>query len=455
MSSQSEIDLSDKQSDAWHYLEDDQTTELLFGGGAGGGKSLLGCVWHIHRRTAYPGTRGLIGRAKISALEESTLITYFNVAGKMGYKNGVDFSYNSQKHIISWSNGSRTILKDLFLYPSDPDFISLGSTEYTDAFIDEGTEITLKAFEIVNSRIRYALNEHGLIPKVLITSNPGQGWVKERFVSKEGEPVRLKPYQKFIQALVIDNPDQKFQDLYSQQLEKISTEYDRQRLLYGDWDAQPDVSNPFAHQWRPIPKKIGDEVKYAHEDTGAVFDRDKQIVIHMDFNLNPMAVIFSHIWQDSKGLHDHQFDEMEIKNASIPLAIESIRRKYGQWIQGAVIGGDMGGKKGDLGHKENWSWYKQILSGLGMSDSQLKLAANPTHVKSRADVNHVLLNHPDFIVNPDTCPNTCRDMRNVQCDAYGGIIKRDRKDVNQRADFADCVRYKIDVFHRTFIDKKF
>ena len=59
------IELSQKQSDAWHYLTDNETTELLYGGGAGGGKSYLGCLWHIDRRNRYANSRGLIGRAEL------------------------------------------------------------------------------------------------------------------------------------------------------------------------------------------------------------------------------------------------------------------------------------------------------------------------------------------------------------------------------------------------------
>ena len=57
--------LTYKQTAALDILEDDTTTELLFGGGAGGGKSAFGCWWQIRRRLKYPGTRGLIGRAKL------------------------------------------------------------------------------------------------------------------------------------------------------------------------------------------------------------------------------------------------------------------------------------------------------------------------------------------------------------------------------------------------------
>ena len=42
--------LTKKQTKALDALEDKTTTELLFGGGAGGGKSALGCYWQIKNR---------------------------------------------------------------------------------------------------------------------------------------------------------------------------------------------------------------------------------------------------------------------------------------------------------------------------------------------------------------------------------------------------------------------
>lgn len=56
--------LSVKQTIALDYLEDKTTNELFYGGAAGGGKTALGCYWQIKNRLKYPGTRGLIGRAK-------------------------------------------------------------------------------------------------------------------------------------------------------------------------------------------------------------------------------------------------------------------------------------------------------------------------------------------------------------------------------------------------------
>ena len=445
MSALNAVDLSDKQSEAWHYLEDNVTTEILYGGGAGGGKSYLGCIWHIYRRTKYPGSRGLIGRAKISALEESTLVTLKNVAAKLGYVDGYDFTYNSQKHTINWRNGSKTILKDLFQYPSDPDFVSLGSTEYTDALIEEGTEITLKAFEIVNSRIRYKLQEFNIIPKCLITCNPGPGWIKEKFILDGNlKPIVLKDYQKFVQSLVSDNPDKDFVKLYTGQLNKITNEYDRLRLALGDWDAMPDALNPFITQY--------DKAK--HESSKAILQPNKQLIISLDFNLNPFAVGFHHIWQDSLGLHHHQFDEAEVAKGSIPAMADLIIERYKPYLFNCKITGDAMGKRGDISQRDNATLYVQLIRLLGLPESCLSVAGNPTHENSRADCNYFLKNFPDYKINPYTCPNTIRDIRNVQCDAYGDILKRNRNDLSQRADYLDAnLRYTVHNLHRKWINQ--
>ena len=83
--------LTNRQTIAIDYLEDNITTEVGYGGGAGGGKSMLGCYWQLKQRLKYPQTRGLIGRAKLKTLKETTLQSFFEVAKMQGVKNGVHY----------------------------------------------------------------------------------------------------------------------------------------------------------------------------------------------------------------------------------------------------------------------------------------------------------------------------------------------------------------------------
>lgn len=225
-----------KQTQAIDYLEDNITSELLYGGAAGGGKSILGTYWQLKRRLKYPETKGLIGRDTLKTLKETTLESFFKVCKMQGIHSGTHFKYNQQSNIIYFHNGSQILLKDLHAYPADPDFDELGSLEITDAFIDEANQVTEKARNIVSSRIRHGLDEYGLIPKALYSCNPAKNWVYKDFYRpyRDGN---IEKYRKFIQALVSDNPD--VSKHYRENLLKLD-KASKERLLFGNWEYDDD-----------------------------------------------------------------------------------------------------------------------------------------------------------------------------------------------------------------------
>jgi hypothetical protein len=228
------MNLIPKQENAVYYLKDDETKELVYGGAAGGGKSALGVLWLIEQCQTYPGTRWLMGRSKLKALKETTLNTFFELTTKL--KISSQFNYNAQSGIIYWNNGSEILLKDLYLYPADPNFDSLGSLEITGAFIDECNQITYKAWQIVKSRVRYKIKELGITPKILGTCNPSKNWVYSQFYLKDKNGTIDKD-KKFIQALPKDNPH-----LPQSYLESLLSLDDnsKQRLYYGNWEYDND-----------------------------------------------------------------------------------------------------------------------------------------------------------------------------------------------------------------------
>lgn len=225
-----------KQEHAVYYLKDSETNEVLYGGAAGGGKSALGCLWLIEQCQAYPGTRWLMGRSKLKTLKETTLNTFFDLTSQLGISG--QFRYNQQDSAIYWNNGSEIILKDLFLFPSDPNFDSLGSLEITGAFIDECNQVVYKAWQVVKSRIRYKLREFGLIPKLLGSCNPAKNWVYKQFYLAEKEG-NLPRNRKFIRALPTDNPH--LDTSYLRALLELD-EASKRRLYFGDWEYDDDTS---------------------------------------------------------------------------------------------------------------------------------------------------------------------------------------------------------------------
>lgn len=233
--------LSKKQSISLDILEDKKTREFIFGGSAGGGKSFLGCYWILKSALKYQGSRWLIGRAKLKTLKETTLQSFFAVCTEQGLKANVHYRYNAQNSTIELFNGSSILLKDLFLYPSDPNFDELGSLEISGAFIDECNQVVHKAWNIVMSRIRYKLNDFDIIPKIFGTCNPAKNWVFQDFYKPQKEN-KIEDDKQFIQSLVTDNPF--ISEYYIENLKRLDP-VSKERLLYGNWDYDDDPAKLF------------------------------------------------------------------------------------------------------------------------------------------------------------------------------------------------------------------
>ena len=267
------------QEQAIAYLFDKQTTEVLFGGAAGGGKSWVGCAWLILVCLKYPKTRYLMGRSKLDSLKKTTLNTFFEVCELWNLKADKHYHFNAGSNIITFFNKSEIILKDLFLYPSDKNFDNLGSLEITGAFIDEANQITEKAKNIVASRLRYKLDDYNIIPKMIMTCNPAKNWVYTQYYrpAKEG---KQKPHRQFIQSLVDDN--EYISKYYKTQLQTLD-ELSKQRLLFGNWEY--DATNDALIEYDAILNIFNQKGMTGHKYIScdvARFGSDKTVIMYWE-----------------------------------------------------------------------------------------------------------------------------------------------------------------------------
>lgn len=270
------MDLSLKQTQALDILESPKPAELIFGGGAGGGKSFLGCYFVLKQALKYPETRWVLGRAKLKTLKETTLKSFFEVCKIQGVKADHHFSYNQQAGIIKLFNGSEILLKDLFLYPSDPEFDELGSLEITGFFIDEVNQVVEKAWKVLMSRIRHKLDKYNLAPKALGSCNPSKGWVYREFY-KPFKDKTLPKEKHFIQALVTDN--NKISKYYIDNLKKLDKN-SKERLLHGNWEYDDDPAKLFEYDdiQNLFTNPVGEaKEKYLIVDV-ARFGNDKTVI---------------------------------------------------------------------------------------------------------------------------------------------------------------------------------
>jgi hypothetical protein len=272
-----DINLTKKQTIAWKLLFDDKTNEVLYGGSAGAGKSWLGCLWIVTLCIKHEGIRCLIGRTVLQQLKLTTLNTLFETLQAMNLKSGEHYTYNGQSNVITFYNKSEIILKDLAYQPSDPNYDSLGGLELTAVFVDEAAQIPQLAYNILKSRIRFKLTEYKLIPKILMTCNPGQVWLKKVFYLPYIQDA-LEETKAFVPALPLDNPH--LPSTYIEMLKSLPSSQ-RKRLLEGDWNYESESDNLFDFDlissaiFRNVPQ--GTDKKYMSVDV-ARFGADRSVV---------------------------------------------------------------------------------------------------------------------------------------------------------------------------------
>ena len=426
---------SEPQKRTLTLIERDRiVTDIFYGGGAGSGKTFLGCEWQIMRRLLYPETRGFIGRNTFTDFKVTTLKTFVNVWNTRWQNNHLNVKININLHekIILFSNGSEILIKDLSYNSSDPEFNTLGGMELTDAFIDEVPEITKKAKDIIRSRIRYKLINRK--PVLLMTGNPTPNWVKDEFVeNRDGLPVVLEPHKMFIPALLYDNPNKEFVEDYEKQLKGQSI-YDMERLLYGNWSVLEEAENPFLWAW--------DDEKHISQE--AKFNPNIPTYFNVDFNVSPLcALVIQH-----QGATVFVVDEILIEKGSVDALCDYIEG-YGVPIGMIRITGDAMGNGRTYQQRDNSSAYMSMKKRLKMNDKQFMIIANPTHKNSREDCNAALI-RLNIKVNPK-CKGFIFDAKQVNCDAEGHIIKSNRKLANQRADLLDDFRYFVNAILKRYL----
>lgn len=238
----------------------------------------------------YAGSNGFIGRESLTDLRKFTMPEIFKQAAThYNLQAGKTIDYNGQDNYFQLFNGSRIYLLHMGYMPSDPEFHRFGSSEYMDGFVEEAAEITERSVSIIATRIRHRLTDFcrkcgksglsashpveidelgrpikwqcshckdvngGHVPKMLITCNPNDGWLRSHFY----EPFTkgsLPPERAFIPATVDDNKHLSIE--YIRALE-AAPEMDRRRLRYGDWDystasdtmfSYPDISAMFSER---------------------------------------------------------------------------------------------------------------------------------------------------------------------------------------------------------------
>ena len=271
---------------------------ILGGGAAGGGKSYIGSVWLVSSCIRFENIRAVVARKTLKSLKESTWNTIKSILKDWGLKEDVNYKINNLEGTLTFWNDSVIIMKEMADIPSDPNFERFGSSEYTIAMVDEVSEISEKAVEVLFSRLRWRIHETFKTPRMLLTTNPTINWVRSRFVQDEnGEKVACREGEAYVPFSVFDNPNIAFRQVYEAALNKIRDQATKERLLYGNWDFVE--ANDMAIYNRFDGTR--------HLVTGLkekVYDPTKPLITVWDFNVAPqMSVLSAQIDYDNKRVY--------------------------------------------------------------------------------------------------------------------------------------------------------
>lgn len=206
----------------YHHAEG--LDELLYGGAAGGGKSMATIMDALLYAMDYPKSRQIIFRRTYPDLQRSivaeTLKYYPKELGK----------YNSQAHEWRFINGS---IIELAYWDNDANYMNYQGAAYDVIRWEELTQFEEKWYTYMLSRCR------GITPyprMVKSTTNPGgvgHSWVKKRFVDV-GPPEQIHDVPKTDDNGVQLYHPKSGEALYNRVMFVPATIYDNQALMEND-----------------------------------------------------------------------------------------------------------------------------------------------------------------------------------------------------------------------------
>lgn len=232
-----EIVLIKKQKQALELLRDNRTEEVLFGGGARGGKSWFGCTWVMMESFDKPSSQWMIAREELTKLRDTTLLTFFKVL--KAYNVSDCFDYNASTMVATNKiTNVKIFFREVKYIPSDPEFDRIGSYDLTGFFGDEVQQFHPKVRSVLKGRfsvlegVRLDGTRWKTIPKAFYSCNPAKNWIYAEFVLPAKKGI-LSADKAFIPSLVTDN-NHVSKD-YIRSLEKAD-KITRERLLYGNFE---------------------------------------------------------------------------------------------------------------------------------------------------------------------------------------------------------------------------
>ena len=403
---------------------------ILGGGAAGGGKSYIGSVWLVSSCIRFENIRAVVARKTLKSLKESTWNTIKSILKDWGLKEDTNYKINNLEGTLTFWNDSVIIMKEMADIPSDPNFERFGSSEYTIAMVDEVSEISERAVEVLFSRLRWRTHETFKTPRMLLTTNPTINWVRSRFVQDEnGDKVICREGEAYIPFSVFDNPNIAFRQVYEAALNKIMLVIPQ--MIDPSVPIGPDDScnvevERFGEPWDFV--EANDMAIYnsfdgsRHLVTGLkekAYDPTKPLITVWDFNVAPqMSVLSAQIDYENRKVYilEEILGKPEEKENNTPALARKVRLKLyrDKHIGGVDVTGDPSGLQRSTTNEDGINNYTIITDtfGRGILRPKVKLLRKQPPQATRCEfVNEVFGGYEGWEIQIDIkCRKLTQDL---------------------------------------------
>ena len=395
---------------------------LLYGGAIRGGKTFISLAILIRLCEIFPGSRWHVVRKDMPALE-STAIPSFEklVAGSRNWR----FYRNKSNYYAYNRKGSKIFFKGENIQ-QDPNLMKFLGLETNGFLLEQLEELSKKLWEkALERRGSWYLEK---MPKgiILATFNPNQTWVKEEIYNPHiaGE---LPEEYFFMSALPTDNPfvtDDQFEG-WNMMAERYVKQF-----VEGDWTDFDGESDRWLFAFSE-KKHVGKVEWNPNEPTYLSFD----------FNRNPITVS---VWQHYGGWI-RGVRTIKLHDSTIYRLCEMIEGYFPN-AHFFVTGDASGSVKTTMSNLNN---FDVIKNHFRLSETQMQVSmSNPRLEDSRMLCNSIFEKYP-IVLDKENFKDGIADYKTCKANSDNTIVKTNRKDKAQQADFLDNTRYFI---HRYFVN---
>lgn len=327
----------------------------VYQGGYGSGKTFAGSLLGILLALKFDGIRGLVGAQTYTLVRDTTLQSYFEHLNSMKLVDGVDYKWISSEQKLVFSNGSEILFRH-FDEPNKLKSLNLGFVE-----IEEMSDIPYDTFKMLLARMRQKVSPEWkrFTYRIFGHTNPEiqQGWIYKTFFTNP------PPNYRLICAPTTQNIY--LPEGFCDELKKL---YDKS---YYETFVLGRTGN---YNENLVVKDFTDK-----NVRDIQYQRDLDVHISCDFNVDPMAWVLAHKTEDKV----FYFDELVIENTTTSKTCDEFYRRYPNHKGKVIINGDASGdNRSCMSEYTNYVIIKKKLESFGYNVEIRIKAFNPP-IKNR------------------------------------------------------------------------